>query len=307
MEPTLVEGDRLLCSRRGFRRVRDIVVRAVTGSDGATVHQVKRLVGLAGDSGGGGGVALSAGQCWIEGDNAAESGDSRSFGPVPISELVASAIALIRDRRLYEPGRPRPRRDRRPAQAIRDTWNDWRHGSTTRGIRSAESFGFSARMIRPSDPTPWDVIQRLLDELKVVPSDVLLDYGCGRGRVLVAARRYPFKRIIGIDVVPQLVDLTRANLVGDPRCSVHCNSAEDFEVPDDVSVVYFSNPFGRVTHEKVRERLADSLRRRPRRLRIATYLVGADSRAPTSELITPELVLYDVPAGGVLPTLTGER
>lgn len=99
MEPTLSHGDRLLCSRRGGFRTHAIVVRDTDWSGSAQRYQIKRLEGLAGDERGGG--VIRPGWCWIEGDNKDESGDSRTFGPIRQTELIAVAVGVLRAGHLY--------------------------------------------------------------------------------------------------------------------------------------------------------------------------------------------------------------
>ena len=49
---------------------------------------------------------------------------------------------------------------------------------------------------------------------------------------------------------------------------LHTADALDFDVPDDVSIVFFNNPFTGQTFEGVMEKLVASLKRKPRRMRI---------------------------------------
>ena len=85
MLPTLAEGDFLLCRplRRPGRgrgvRPGDVVVLERPDRPGLVL--IKRVVRREGDG------------WWVEGDNPAESADSRVFGPVPESALLARALA----------------------------------------------------------------------------------------------------------------------------------------------------------------------------------------------------------------------
>src|SRR5204863_1095801 len=57
-------------------------------------------------------------------------------------------------------------------------------------------------------PSPWGVLGRILRAREITDDDVFIDIGCGMGPVLVeAAARYPFRRVIGIDVVPQFTEV----------------------------------------------------------------------------------------------------
>lgn len=98
MEPTLTDGDHLLCARGAARRIGTIVVRDTGHRDSIRRYQIKRLVASAGDMRGG--LLIEAGYCWIEGDNTAASGDSRTFGPVVCTELMAVGVAVLRSGRV---------------------------------------------------------------------------------------------------------------------------------------------------------------------------------------------------------------
>lgn len=103
MEPALIPGDRLICSRSTVPTRDAIVVRTPKFDSSRNIHHVKRLIGLAHDHVGS--EFVPSGMCWLEGDNAAMSTDSRQVGPVPWDEIEAVAIANVRRHRLRDLGR----------------------------------------------------------------------------------------------------------------------------------------------------------------------------------------------------------
>src|SRR5277367_3679731 len=40
---------------------------------------------------------------------------------------------------------------------------------------------------------------------------VFVDYGCGKGRVLLVATHFPFQRIVGVEFAPQLAEIAEQN------------------------------------------------------------------------------------------------
>lgn len=98
MEPGLRAGQRLLAVRRPFTgplRAGEVVVVRHRSGPGAVGHVVKRVTAVAGDRvPGPPGAVLDAGQVWIEGDGK-NSYDSRHFGPVAQSEVVAVVRARL--------------------------------------------------------------------------------------------------------------------------------------------------------------------------------------------------------------------
>jgi SAM-dependent methyltransferase len=104
---------------------------------------------------------------------------------------------------------------------------------------------------------------------------VFLDLGSGQGRVVFqAARFYPFRRVVGVELVADLHARAAANIAGNRgrlRCrdvQLVCSDVLDFRIPDDVTVVHLYNPFTGNTFATVIDRLLASVDRRPRRLRI---------------------------------------
>ena len=106
MRPTLNprDGDTTVVlldkwSLRGGRLSRgDVVVVSSPTRDGAMV--LKRVLALGGDyvrraHGHGEPILVPKGHCWLEGDNAAASHDSNSFGPVPVGLVQARVLAKV--------------------------------------------------------------------------------------------------------------------------------------------------------------------------------------------------------------------
>jgi predicted RNA methylase len=119
------------------------------------------------------------------------------------------------------------------------------------------------------------VLRTLLPAIGLGSDDVLLEYGSGKGRVVITvASRYRLRRVIGVDHDRDAIAAARANL-RNWRRPLRCpavvfirEDAREFEVPDDVTVVYMFNPFVGVTFSEVLARLRASLARRPRPLRV---------------------------------------
>jgi predicted RNA methylase len=103
-----------------------------------------------------------------------------------------------------------------------------------------ESVGFSY------SPSPAEVCEKLFASLAIRHQDfTFIDLGAGKGRVLLVASRFPFKRLIGVEFARELVETARLNIqkFGCRAEIVHADAAE-YRFPSENLVVYLYNPFG---------------------------------------------------------------
>jgi len=61
-------------------------------------------------------------------------------------------------------------------------------------------------------PTPFAVVNRMLELARVKKKDVVFDLGCGDGRIVVAAAKTYRCRAVGFEIDPQRVKDTRENI-----------------------------------------------------------------------------------------------
>ena len=69
-----------------------------------------------------------------------------------------------------------------------------------------------AEQLAPFDPTPYEVVDRLLALAGIKAGDHLYDLGSGDGRVLIAAAKKYRIKAVGFEVDPGLVKLARENI-----------------------------------------------------------------------------------------------
>lgn len=118
----------------------------------------------------------------------------------------------------------------------------------------------------------WTMLPRVLRKRDVHPEDVFVDFGSGMGRVVCQAARYPFARVIGVELSDRLNEVARENIRRNRHrfgcCDVEVVTSDvlDFEIPDDLTYAYFFNPFGGDVFRTVINRIIESVDRNPRRL-----------------------------------------
>jgi SAM-dependent methyltransferase len=126
----------------------------------------------------------------------------------------------------------------------------------------------------PYVPSAWHFLPRALRYVGVSDRDTFVDFGCGKGRVVHQAARWPFRRVIGVEVSPELAEIARTALAA-RRHRHRCRNVEivvsdvrDFRVPDDLTIGYFFRPFGDETLQAVLRGIVESIDRNPRRVRL---------------------------------------
>jgi tRNA1(Val) A37 N6-methylase TrmN6 len=110
-----------------------------------------------------------------------------------------------------------------------------------------------------------DVVMR---SLAISPDDSALDIGCGKAGAIITLARYGFKRVDGVELSPQLVNVANRNL---ERLKItnatifHCDATE-FRSLDDYTFLYMFDPFSRSVMKQVLANVRESLERKPRRV-----------------------------------------
>lgn len=155
---------------------------------------------------------------------------------------------------------------------IADELRERELGINTRGWISSETFTSDPNCL-DYDPVDYDAIRHAL---ALVPftqgQQVLLDYGCGKGRVLAVASRAQFQRVVGIELSTYLADIARDNLGRLAKRFACCPSevitgdATSYDLPDDVTAIFLFNPFKGEVLKSVVRKIEQSLQRRPRSL-----------------------------------------
>ena len=127
-------------------------------------------------------------------------------------------------------------------------------------------------------PTQPQVLRRVFRMIEVTPDDVFLDFGAGKGRVLLQAAQLPFRRVVGVEISETLSGQARQN-VERRRSRLACQSVEivtadasAYPIPDDVTVIYMYNPFHGETFKAVAQNILRSFERRPRRITLIYFL-----------------------------------
>lgn len=158
---------------------------------------------------------------------------------------------------------------RHPAAHHADTF-DRRRGTDTSDIVRLEGLrviGSNKRYGVRYQASDADAAHVALAALPIRHEDfTFVDIGAGKGRALLVAAEFPFKRVIGVEFAEELCQIARRNarLAGHNRIEVVCEDAAAYELPEDPLVLYFYNPFLPALMRQVMERVDRSLVAHPR-------------------------------------------
>ncbi len=145
---------------------------------------------------------------------------------------------------------------------------DRQHGVETDIIVEAADLQIRSRSSLTANRYQASSVSAVMDAIQKLPIShrdyTFIDYGCGKGRVILLAAGFPFKRVIGIELSPLVASIARDNLTrySGPLVSTSIEVIEDdvltYTPPSAPIVCFFYNPFEQTILDKVLGRLYDA-------------------------------------------------
>lgn len=132
------------------------------------------------------------------------------------------------------------------------------------------------------NPMPVAPFHRAMSAVGIEPGrSVFVDFGAGKGRAMLLATHYPFRRVLGVELSATLQRIAAGNLRRYRPSERVCEDADvaladalDYPLPDDPLVLFFYDPFTCDAFGPLLERIRRSLLARPR----AAWIVYRDPR-----------------------------
>ncbi len=164
----------------------------------------------------------------------------------------------------------------RRRQRYGDADYDWEHRVNTTSAAVTWRDRLLGVFHSPYQPTESILFHEMLDALHQQThldfrDFVFLDLGSGKGRTLLMASDYPFRRIAGVELLPALNQAAQENLSKyrseSQKCfalASICADATEFPFPVEPTVLYLFNPFPEVGLKRMIANLEQNLRERPR-------------------------------------------
>ena len=140
-------------------------------------------------------------------------------------------------------------------QRYGDADYDWEHRVNT----TSAALSWRDRLLgvfhSPYQPTEAALFHEMIEAVRAhVRHDLedftFIDLGSGKGRTLLMASDYPFRRVVGVELLPALHQAALENLSKykseSQKCFVLesiCADATDFAFPEEPTLLYLFNPF----------------------------------------------------------------
>jgi SAM-dependent methyltransferase len=193
-------------------------------------------------------------------------------------EQPEAARTGLRLRRLAEIGREfaRDSLPDRKRQRFGDAGYDWDYRVDT----TSANVGWRARLIgllnSSYQPIEAEIFREILTSASIDFSPyTFIDIGSGKGRALLLASEFSFRRVIGIELLPELNRIAEENIrkFSDDRgltlpIETLCGDAADFEFPLGPLVIYFFHPLTEAGFRKTLSNLQASVKQHPRPVHI---------------------------------------
>jgi len=158
---------------------------------------------------------------------------------------------------------------------------DWEHEvNTTSGGVSQRTRLMAALAGAPYQPTEPLLFAEMLDSLAIrLEEFTFIDIGSGKGRTLLMAAERPFRRIVGVELLPELHEVALANIAKSAqsgRIQSICEDGRYFQFPSDPLVVYLFNPLPAAALQATIDNLRRSLSEQARPVKIIYHNPTAD-------------------------------
>jgi SAM-dependent methyltransferase len=160
---------------------------------------------------------------------------------------------------------------------------DRKYGVDTSGIIYPSALDISDAQKKTSkeyEPTPVGAIRYILKSLMIEHSQyTFVDFGSGKGRVLLLASEYPYSSVIGVEFSRTLHLIAENNIkIWQRRARIKCRAiqsicmdATEFSLPQAPLVLFFFTPFEAPIARQVVNGIIADFKKNPRPIQIVYY------------------------------------
>ena len=159
---------------------------------------------------------------------------------------------------------------------------DRRFGTDTSGHIQLEHLTIEKGSIREGiwyEPMSQKIFMQIMDNISIDYGQFdFIDFGSGKGRVLLLASTYGFRNVVGVEFSKELHEIARKNLAlwrqntgnGAFIRSIHIDASE-YQIPDASLVIFLFSPFTGNTMARVVENIKTAFRINQKKIIIIFY------------------------------------
>lgn len=179
---------------------------------------------------------------------------------------------------------------------------DRRYGTDTGGLLRPKDWHGADEVTRAQGvgyvPSPARLTRYMLRSLHINPAEfTFVDVGCGKGRVLLVASSFRFRRVIGIELSPRLCEIAEKNLAlfrsHRQRCrelEIQCAEATGWPLPEGDLVLHLYHPFGADVLRRYLAHVGASLDASTRRIALLYLWAGPEVAGVFAEFPVFQLI-----------------
>ena len=134
---------------------------------------------------------------------------------------------------------------------------------------------YSNNIRYPYQPTPYVILDKIIESGMLNNSEHLIDFGCGKGRVaFYLSDRCSNIEITGVEEVKRFYNnaiKNRNNFVKKDMVHFINKSAESYSIPNNADTFFFFRPFSISTMKQVIDNISSSYIKNPRNLKLIFY------------------------------------
>jgi len=158
-------------------------------------------------------------------------------------------------------------------ERVQDWYFDRKFGIRTSRRVTKSDLGYDNPLVNKYAPTDYRGFMKVMKRVRIRPGeDVFVDLGSGMGRVLIMAGLFPFRKIIGVEMSPELIRQAAEN-IDRARKKLTCpdielveSSLTEYTLPPEASILYFYVPVRGEMLSRVLQGIHDAALAAPRKV-----------------------------------------
>ena len=130
--------------------------------------------------------------------------------------------------------------------------------------------------------TPYDALSVTCEQLRIKPTDCVVDFGCGKGRILFFFNNYFQCKTKGIEMDAQLYQQLQDNKAyysvrfreREEMIHLYHMKAQDYKIPKEDNIFYFFNPCSPEHFSTILENIVASIESHARVVTLILYYIS---------------------------------